>query len=132
MAYHIVIEASEPGATIIANGADIGKTPVTLKIFGNPDGTFHDFGSRYYVIQAIPVATNQFAQNKVFQSRRRGSSDKMIPHQFYFDMSKPAPVEPQVYVSPGYPPPGYYYGPRFYIGPPFFGPWPGPGPRGHW
>jgi hypothetical protein len=123
MAYNVVIEASDPGATIMANGQDIGKTPVTLKIFGNPNGRFHDFGSYFYVIQALPVATNQFAQSRVFRTGHMFSSEDMIPREIHFDMSKPAPVETQVYGGPGYPPPGYYYGyygPRIYIGPPFF------------
>src|SRR5438128_1512453 len=40
VAYNVVIEASDPGATIKANGEDLGHTPVTLKIYGDPDGTF--------------------------------------------------------------------------------------------
>jgi len=119
MAYNVIIEASDPGATIKANGEDIGKTPVTLKIFGNPNGTFHDFGSYFYVIQALPTAANQFAQTRVFRTGRGFTREDMIPRQIYFDMSKPAPAETRVYEGPGYPP-DYYYGPRFYIGPPFF------------
>src|SRR3954470_3634774 len=66
MAYEILIEASEPGAQIEANGEVIGNTPIRLKMFGDPDGTFHDFGSPYYVIRALPLATNQFVQQRVF------------------------------------------------------------------
>ena len=32
-----------------ANGDYIGKTPVTLKIFGDKDGTFHNFGTDDFV-----------------------------------------------------------------------------------
>src|SRR5271169_5997716 len=62
MAYDVLVEASPPGATIEANGAVVGAAPLHLKIFGNIDGTFHNFGAYYYVIRALPVATNQFVQ----------------------------------------------------------------------
>ena len=48
MAYNVPVEASEPGVRIEANGEFVGTTPLTLKIFGDPDGTFHDFGSYEY------------------------------------------------------------------------------------
>src|SRR2546423_1787022 len=111
MAYNVVIEASEPGALVKANGQDVGQTPLTLKIWGDPDGTFHDFGSYYYVIQAFPVATNQFTQTKVFRTGHMFTPEDVIPHQIYFDMNKPAPVETPAYWGQGYyPHPGYYYG----------------------
>src|SRR5262245_36985932 len=66
MAYLVPIESSEPGVRIEANGAFVGNTPLTLKIFGDPDGTFHDFGSYEYVVQAFPLNTNQFVQTAVF------------------------------------------------------------------
>src|SRR5262245_39629741 len=68
MAYNVLIEASEPGARIEANGEIVGNTPLTLKIFGDPDGTFHDFGSYEYVIRALPVITNQYAQIRIFRT----------------------------------------------------------------
>src|SRR5438477_9378915 len=66
MAYDVLVEASPPGARIEANGQDIGNTPVHLKIFGDPDGTFHDFGSPFYVVKALPLTTNQFPQTRYF------------------------------------------------------------------
>src|SRR5947208_13851278 len=68
MAYDVLIEASEPGAQIEANGQMIGNAPVHLKIFGDPDGTFHDFGSYYYVVRALPLATNQYPQVRMFRT----------------------------------------------------------------
>jgi hypothetical protein len=131
MAYNVTIEASEPGATIKANGQDIGKTPLTLKIYGDTDGTFHDFGSYFYVIQAIPVASNQYAQTRVYRTGHLFTPEDMVPHSIFFDMSKPAPTPPAVTV------PGAYYGPQIWIGPPpgpygpaFYGP--GPYWRRHW
>jgi hypothetical protein len=123
MAYNVVIEASEPGAMIKANGQEVGKTPVTLKIYGDPDGTFHDFGSYYYVIQALPVATNQFTQTKVFRTGRGFTPEDMIPGHIHFDMSKPDTTEAPAYLG------RRYYGPEIIIGPPIFGPRPF---RGRW
>ena len=128
MAYDVVIEASAPGARIEANGTQIGNTPVHLKIFGDTDGTFHDFGSYQYVIRALPLETNQFVQVRVFGTGRGGSHEDLIPQHIYFDMNQPAPAyapaTPPGYVYPGVPPPVYYYGPpyygpglRFYFGP---------------
>src|SRR6267378_1336761 len=68
MAYDVLVEASPPGARIEANGQNLGNTPVHLKIFGDPDGTFHDFGSYYYVIRALPLTTNQFPQVRMFRT----------------------------------------------------------------
>src|SRR5438132_3787629 len=70
IAYDVLVEASEPGARIEANGEHVGNTPVHLKIFGDTDGTFHDFGSYYYIVRAFPLTTNQFPQVRVFQTGR--------------------------------------------------------------
>src|SRR4051812_48321884 len=68
MAYSVFVETSPPGARIEANGEYVGQSPVTLKIFGDPDGTFHDFGGELYEIRALPSSTNQFAQTRLFQT----------------------------------------------------------------
>jgi len=127
MAYDVLIEASAPGARIEANGEDIGPAPVHIKIYGDPDGTFHDFGSYQYVIRALPVTTNQFAQVRVFQTGHMLSPEDRIPPRIYFDMNQPppsyAPGAPVYVAPPPYyyygPPPPYWYGPsfRFYYGP---------------
>jgi hypothetical protein len=128
VAYNVTIEASEPGATIKVNGEEIGKTPLTLKIYGDPDGTFHDFGSYYYVIQAFPVGSNQYTQTRVYRTGHMFTGEDMVPRQINFDMSKPAPAAPQGQTYQ----PGVYYGPEIWIGPPpgpygpgFYGPRPG-------
>ena len=138
IAYVVSIEASEPGAKIEANGEYVGNTPVRIKIFGDRDGTFHDFGSPYYVIKALPLATNQYPQTAWFGTGRLFGREDKIPERINFDMTKPQPVAPPdsppvVYGSP------YYYGPSLYFGPPiFFGPrfnfWVGPRwhHRGRW
>lgn len=124
MAYTVSVEASPPGAQIEVNGSVVGKTPLQLKIFGDRDGTFHDFGSEFYVIRALPVSTNQFAQVHYYGTGRFFGPEDRIPDHIYFDMNRqmpsyPPPVDPdRVYVHPGYwPPPPYYYGPPYFYGP---------------
>ena len=122
MAYDVLVDASAPGARIEANGMDVGNTPVHLKIFGDPDGTFHDFGAPYYVIRALPLTTNQFEQVRFFGTGQWFGPEDYIPKQIYFDMNQKsqvyAPSGPPRYVYPYYGPP-YYWGPdfRFYFGP---------------
>jgi hypothetical protein len=128
MAYDVLVDSSPPGARIEANGQEVGIAPVHIKIFGDPDGTFHDFGSPYYVIRALPVATNQFVQTRLFGTGYWFGPEDHIPKEVHFDMTQPTqtypPNGPPVYGYPYYGPPvyygpPYYYGPdfRFYIGP---------------
>src|SRR5262249_2580929 len=108
-------------------GADIGVAPVKLKIFGDKDGTFHDFGSYYYIIRALPSNTNSFEQVRYFRTGKMFTPEDHIPREIHFDMSKRPPERPPaVYGTPAPPPypyglyyygPPYYYGPRVYIGP---------------
>jgi len=134
IAYDVLIEASQPGARIEANGEDIGPSPVHIKIFGDPDGTFHDFGSYEYVIRALPITTNQFAQVRTFQTGHMMTPEDRIPSRIYFDMNQP-PAGYGVAVPPGVPP-GYVAPPAVYYGPPAY--WYGPsfrfyyGPRYHY
>jgi len=125
--YDMLVEASPAGAHIEVNGTVVGDAPLHLKIYGDRNGTFHDFGSCYYTIRAFPLATNQFTQLRVFGTGRRGTRDDHIAERIYFDMNQnlPAalPPEPQTYYGPQY----YFYGPgffepefRFYFGPPVF------------
>lgn len=130
MAYDVLIEASEPGARVEANGQDVGNTPVHVKIFGDRDGTFHDFGSPYYLIRALPLTTNQFEQVRYFGTGQWFGPEDRIPQQIYLDMNQKAPVVapygPPAQAYPYYGPPvyydsPYYYGPsyRFHFGPGF-------------
>jgi hypothetical protein len=127
MAYDVLVEASEPGARIEANGEYMGNTPIHLKVFGDPDGTFHDFGSLYFTIRALPLATNQFVQTRFFRTGHGLTPEDRIPQRIFFDMNQQTPVypltgppiyEPPVFYPAPYP---YYYGPgvRLYFGPRF-------------
>jgi hypothetical protein len=132
IAYDVLIEASSPGVRIEVNGDMVGETPMHLKIFGDRDGTFHDFGSYEFVIRAFPVATNQFVQTRSFQTGHLLTPEDRIPQRIYFDMNQPAPVyvpvpvysPPPVYYEPPsiYFGPRYYWGPRYYHGPRYYGP----------
>ena len=132
MAYDVLVDASPPGARIEVNGQDVGESPVHIKIFGDPDGTFHDFGSYYYVLKASPISTNQFPQSRFFRTGHLLTPEDHIPSKIYFDMNQPAPTPPAY--APGYPPPPYYYGPPYYG--PYYGPsvrfYFGPGYYHHW
>ena len=118
IAYDCLIEASEPGAKIEANGELVGNTPMHLKIFGDKDGTFHNFGSYEFVIRALPLATNQFPQVRMYRTGGIFMPEDHIPKQLFFDMNQNTP--PPTYYGGGYPacapPPYYYYGPSFYFG----------------
>ncbi|HZV33422.1 MAG TPA: hypothetical protein VFB72_02510 [Verrucomicrobiae bacterium] len=130
IAYDVLVQATPPGAAIRANGQEIGTTPVHLKIFGDRDGTFHDFGSSYYVVEALPVATNQYPQVRYFGTGHLFGPEDRIPQSIYFDMNQPPQQQPPV-AYPGGPAPGpyvypypvypypypYWGGPRIYIGP---------------
>lgn len=121
MAYLVNIEANEPGVQVEANGKQIGTAPLTLKIFGDPDGTFHDFGSYYYIIRAFPANTNQFVQTAVFRTGRWFTPEDKIPQRIVFDMNQRPASYP--YPQPYYAPPPYYYGPPGYYGATiYFGP----------
>lgn len=88
IAYFVSIEASEPDVRIEANNDYIGMAPLTLKIFGDRDGTFHNFGSQEYIIRAFPKDPNKPPQTKVFRTGGWFSQEDQIPKKLYFDMNQ--------------------------------------------
>jgi hypothetical protein len=88
IAYEIAVETDQPGVRIEVNGDYIGKTPCTIKLWGDKDGTFHNFGSQEYIIRALPNSTNQYVQTKVFRTGGWFSQEDMIPKRVYFDMKQ--------------------------------------------
>ena|SRR5437867_84327 len=124
IAYDVLVEASEPGARIEAEDNPVGNTPVHLKIFGDTDGTFHDFGSDFYIVRALPLTTNQFPQVRMFGTGRWFGPEDRIPQRIYFDMNQPSypPPGPPAYVYPWPPPYYYYYGGPYFYGRPYYGP----------
>src|SRR2546430_675113 len=61
IAYYMRIESSRPGLSIETNQVFAGRTPLSLKVFGDVLGTFHNFGNPQYVVLGIPAATNEFS-----------------------------------------------------------------------
>jgi hypothetical protein len=57
IAYYITVETSVPGIRIEADNNYIGRSPIQLKIFGDTDGTFHNWGSYEYTVRALPDTT---------------------------------------------------------------------------
>src|SRR6185503_5174733 len=88
IAYLVQVESSEPGVRIEANNDYVGVTPVTVKIFGDKDGTFHNFGSSDYIVRALPGKTNQYPQTKVFRTGGWFSQEDRIPSRIFFDMEQ--------------------------------------------
>jgi hypothetical protein len=88
-AYYMQVQASVPGITIETNSVVAGVTPLTLKIFGDVTGEFHNFGSREYVLRAVPSGTNQFVQTRVFRTGNHSAPGDHIPGLVFFDMSQP-------------------------------------------
>ncbi len=89
VAYKVSIESSEPGVRIEANQDYVGETPLTLTIFGDKDGTFHNFGSPEYVIRALPAKPGQQVQAKVFRTGGWFGPEDMIPKRIFFDLDNP-------------------------------------------
>lgn len=90
IAFQVQIETSETDVRIEANNDYIGKAPLTLKIFGDKDGTFHNFGNDEYIIKAFPNKTGQRVQTKVFKTGRWFATEDKIPSRIYFDMNETA------------------------------------------
>jgi len=90
IAYQVQIETSEPDVRIEANNDYLGKAPLALKIFGDKDGTFHNFGNDEYIIKAFPNKAGQRVQTKVFSTGRWFGREDKIPGRIYFDMNETA------------------------------------------
>jgi hypothetical protein len=88
IAYQVQIESSDPGARVEANGDYVGNTPMVLKIFGDKDGTFHNFGTDDYVIRVYPLKPGQHPQARSFRTGRWFSQEDRIPGRLYFDLNE--------------------------------------------
>jgi hypothetical protein len=88
IAYFLRVESSEPGVTIETNNVYAGKTPLRLKVFGEKDGNFHNFGSPQYVVRALPLNANQVIQMQTFSTGDQAASGVRIPGLIFFDMDR--------------------------------------------
>jgi hypothetical protein len=80
------MRCSEPGVRIEVDNEYIGKTPCTLKLFGDKDGTFHNFGNFDYVVTASPPVSGQQVQTKTFKTERFFAGEDRIPKKFFLSL----------------------------------------------
>lgn len=86
IAYLVQINAEPPGTRIEVNGDDAGVVPLTYKIFGDRDGTFHNFGSQEFVVKAYPPrGSGGFVQTKVYHTGGWFGREDMVPKRIFFD-----------------------------------------------
>ena len=88
IAYYVEIESSEAGARVEVNEDQAGKTPVEVRIWGDKDGTFHNFGSADFIIRVFPVRTGQSVQTKVFRTGGWFAQEDRIPKHLFFDLDQ--------------------------------------------
>jgi hypothetical protein len=88
IAYSVRIESSEPGARIEVNDEDVGRTPMDVRVWGDADGTFHNFGSSDFVIRVFPLREGQSVQTKVFRTGGWFSQEDRVPQKLYFDLDQ--------------------------------------------
>jgi hypothetical protein len=85
VAYEVPIESNLPGTKIEVNYNVIGVAPISVKIFGDRDGTFHNFGSDEYVVRAYPPDTSYYPQTKIFKTGAFGIKDDQVPKNIVFN-----------------------------------------------
>lgn len=88
MACFIQVEASVPGVTIETNHVVAGTAPMTLKVFGDINETFHSFGNPEFVVTAKPPSTNYFLQTRIFRTGKSSAPGERIPGLIFFDLNQ--------------------------------------------
>ena len=58
---------------------------MTLKIFGDKDGTFHNFGSYDFIVRAYPPGSGRPSQTKVYKTGALMAAEDKVPAKIYFD-----------------------------------------------
>ncbi|MBL9128734.1 MAG: PEGA domain-containing protein [Verrucomicrobiales bacterium] len=85
VAYEVSVESEPTGARIEVNQDFGGKTPLVIQVFGDKDGTFHNFGRFNYTITAFPLKAGQSPQTKEFRTGAWFTPEDRIPKQVFFD-----------------------------------------------
>lgn len=85
IAYNVPIESNLPGTKIEVNYQVIGTAPVTVKIFGDRDGTFHNFGNDEYTVRAYPGDSSYYPKTQIFKTGAFSIKDDMIPKKITFN-----------------------------------------------
>ena len=88
VAYYVKIESSEPGARVEVNSEFVGTTPLDVRVWGDRDGTFHNFGSSDFIIRVLPAREGQAAQTKTFRTGGWFSQEDQIPKRIFFDLNQ--------------------------------------------
>jgi hypothetical protein len=88
VAYYVKIESNEPGARVEVNDDHVGVTPIEVRIWGDEDGTFHNFGSSDFVIRVFPVREGQSTQSKVFRTGGWFAQEDRVPKHLFFDLNQ--------------------------------------------
>ena len=88
IAYFIQVESSEPGARVEVNEDIVGKTPLQVRVWGDRDGTFHNFGSSDFILRVFPVREGQSVQTKVFRTGGWFSQEDRVPSSLFFDLNQ--------------------------------------------
>lgn len=86
-AFYVQVEANEPNLKVEVNGDLVGVTPLRLRIWGDKDGTFHNFGRGQYTIKVLPSRPGQWVQTKTFLTGGWFEAEDMIPQKLYFDVN---------------------------------------------
>jgi hypothetical protein len=86
-AFYVQVQTSREGVSIETNNVFAGKAPLVLRLMGDKDGTFHNFGSPQYVIRALPESTNSFIPTQVFKTGDKSSPGDRVPGLIFFDMN---------------------------------------------
>ena len=83
------VQASREGISVETNNVFAGKAPLTVKVFGDKGGTFHNFGAPQYVVRAVPAMTNAFVPTQRFKTGTKSTPGDKIPGVIFFDMDRP-------------------------------------------
>ncbi len=86
IAYQVKIDSTDPGARVEVNHDFVGVTPVEIKVWGDRDGTFHNFGSADFIIRVHPVKEGQSIQTKVFRTGGWFAREDRVPQHLFFDL----------------------------------------------
>ncbi len=87
IAYYVEVESSEAGARVEVNEDHVGSTPIKIRIWGDEDGTFHNFGTSDFIIKVIP-AREGHVQTKVFRTGGWFAQEDRVPTRLYFDLKQ--------------------------------------------
>ena len=89
VAYYVPVESSEPDTKIEVNYEMVGTAPLKLKIWGDTDGTFHNFASYDYIVRAYPARQGLAPQIKHFRCGGLFQQEDIIPSKIVFYFGKP-------------------------------------------